>query len=179
MFLIGQTLVHIETHTSNSLYVMFDIARKTGRTSHCANTMSQQSFNLVHTELFFSFFPSKVCNTTCDLTALQILSTLTWLTWIPCVSLGSGYFLKSFNYKCTYLVFFLLLLQVIPHEKTKMNLDQAEAWKVCGGLCSVLCAALCSDFVTKSYQILSIFECELVSWFKLLRVKCYYCYEVA
>ena len=52
----GVTLVlNIETHTSNSLPVMFDIARKTGRNSHCASTMSQQSFNLVHTELFLFF----------------------------------------------------------------------------------------------------------------------------
>ena len=56
----GVTLVlNIETHTSNSLPVMFDIARKTGWNSHCDNTMSQQSFNLVHTELFFSFLSFK------------------------------------------------------------------------------------------------------------------------
>ena len=103
---------NVEVHTCNSLSVMFDIARKTGRISHCANTMSQQSFNLVHTELF-SFFLS--------------FKSLQYYLWLDCTANSFHTYLinmdslclTAFNSKRTYLVFFLLRLQVFSMRRLK------------------------------------------------------------
>ena len=74
---------------------------------------------------FFLFFPSKVCNTTCDLTELQILFKLvTWITGIPCVSLGTLQNACKFDMDFPFFINkfrgVMLPLQVFPKIRRKL-----------------------------------------------------------